>query len=119
MRFSLAFIAATLTTPAFAEMDFATDRKLCPLERFDRQEMGMSFDGKTFSEIEYYCELATPLPEPRWDGFEEHITAGYCEEPGALFPTVFVLRAFDTEPGLLYVYQGETGEPVTYYDCRR
>ena len=119
MRFLPAFLALSLATPAFAQMDFTTDRKLCPMERFDRQELGMSFDGKTFSEIEYYCELATPLPEPRWDGYEEHITPGYCEEPGALYPKVFVLRAFESEPGILYVFQDDTGEPTVYYDCSR
>ena len=109
---------ALLSTPAAAQMDFVTDPALCGLQLIDRHERGMSFDGQWFSEIEYYCELDRPIPRPDWTRDETHIRPGYCEEPGALFPAVFVLRTFQFEPGLLYVYQGQDGQPQVFHSCR-
>ncbi|MEQ9259609.1 MAG: hypothetical protein RIG84_10950 [Roseovarius sp.] len=103
--------------PALAEMDFVTDPALCGLDLIERHERGMSFDGRFFSEIEYYCALAEPLPRPDWQSNATHISAGYCEEPGALFPGVFVLQTFQTEPGRLYVWQDDSGEAATYHLC--
>uniref|UniRef100_UPI003B524944 hypothetical protein n=1 Tax=Roseovarius indicus TaxID=540747 RepID=UPI003B524944 len=117
MRGAVALALCVVATPLRAEMDFVTDRALCGLEMVERHEKGMSFDGKWFSEIEYYCELSEPIPRPDWSGDETHIRPGYCEEPGALFPKVFVLRTFQSEPGVLYVYEDETGAPQTYFLC--
>ncbi|WP_422025790.1 hypothetical protein [Roseovarius sp.] len=108
---------ALLATPLRAEMDFVTDRALCGLEMIERHERGMSFDGKWFSEIEYSCELSEPIPRPDWTRDATHIRPGYCEEPGALYPKVFVLRTFQSEPGLLYVYEDETGSARAYFLC--
>ena len=83
----------------------------------ERHERGMSFDGTWFSEIEYHCELSEPIPRPDWTGDQTHIRPGYCEEPGALYPKVFVLRTFQSEPGLLYVYEDETGSAQAYFLC--
>lgn len=117
IRFLIPALAA-LPTCAAAEMDFVTDRALCGLELIERHEQGMSFDGTWFSEIEYYCELAEPLARPDWQSDITHISAGYCEEPGYLFPDVFVLRAYRSEPGTLYVWQGESGEPTPFFLCK-
>lgn len=116
---SAAAFAALLTTQAgWAAPDFVTDPNLCQLELMDRQERGMSFDGQFFSEIEYYCEIDVALPALDWRADQTFIKPGFCEEPGALFPTVFVFRTFQSEPERLYVYQGETGTPVIYHLCR-
>lgn len=111
------FASLVAATPALAQMDFVTDTALCGLTMMERHERGMSFDGTLFSEIEYYCELATPMARPDWQTDTTHISAGYCEEPGALFPGVFVLRTYQTEPDTLYLWQGETGEPTPFFLC--
>jgi len=113
----MALVLAALATPLRAEMDFVTDRALCGLTLMQRHEKGMSFDGQVFSEIEYYCELSAPVPRPDFSRDETHIRPGYCEEPGALFPTVFVLRSFASAPGELHVYEGPGGSPQVYYLC--
>lgn len=99
------------------DMDFVTDTALCGLSMIERHDRGMSFDGQEFSEIEYYCVLSESIPRPDWTRDETHIRPGYCEEPGALFPTVFVLRTFRGEPGRLNVYQGQDGSPQTFFLC--
>lgn len=48
---------------------------------------------------------------------DDHITAAYCEEPGFLYPTVFVIRTIEGEPGILRVYNGDSGEAVLYHSC--
>ncbi len=116
-QYLLATLLAIVATPLRADMDFVTDRAICPLSSFERQERGMSFNGRQFWEIEYHCELAEPLSAAVWNSDQTHITPGYCEEPGALFPAVFVLRLFQSEPGILYVYQDQTGEPTVFYQC--
>jgi hypothetical protein len=79
---------------------------------------GMTFNGAEFFEIEYFCEMSEPmLPVPGRDA--THISAGYCEEPGALYPTVFVIRSFQSEPGTLYVYDSDNSEGTLFYSCGR
>ncbi len=117
MRFTFAaLLASSFALPAIAEQDYVTDRAVCGLEYIDRSERAMTFNGTEFWEIEYYCEIADPLP-PVAGRDVTHVSAGYCEEPGALFPDVFVIRAFQSEPGILYVYQGDNGESTTFYTC--
>jgi len=121
-RFAVIFASICLTTSAMAQdLDFVTDKKLCPMERFDRQEQGMTFDGKGFYEIEYHCELAQAVSRSDLDGIDTVVRPGYCEEPGALFPTVFAMRWMqidvDENARVLWVYEGSSGEPTTYYDC--
>lgn len=115
--FALCAPLLLLATAATAAPDFVTDAALCPLSLMDRQERGMSFDGQSFWEIEYHCEIDGPLPALDWSTDQTIIKAGYCEEPGALMPTVFVFRAFVTEPRVLYVYEGQSGAPVLYHLC--
>jgi hypothetical protein len=118
MRAVLSCLVVSWAVPAAAaDMDFVTDRALCGLRMIDRHDRGMSFDGAVFSEIEYFCELAQPMTRPDWQSDTTHVSAGYCEEPGALFPGVFVLRTFQSEPGLLYLWQDETGTPTTFFLC--
>ncbi len=109
-----------MMTPATAQtLDFVTDPEICGLEYLDRQEKGMTFDGSDFWEIEYHCALANPVTNTTWVNSDTHVSAGYCEEPGALFPDVFVVRRFESEPNTLYVYQGDNGEPTLYHNCRQ
>ena len=110
----LAMLAAA--TPAVAELDYVTDRALCGLEYIDRSEQGMTFTGKEFFEIEYYCELDKPFPAV--EGDFAHMTLGYCEAPGEVFPTVFVIRSFEFEPGVLYVYETENSDGTAFFNCR-
>ncbi|UXX84401.1 hypothetical protein [Roseovarius pelagicus] len=112
------FMSLAMVAPLQAQnVDFVTDAKLCPLELIDRQEQGMSFDGQDFWEIEYHCALKEPLPVGNLGLEITHVSAGYCEEPGFVYPTVFVIRAFPEEPDVLRVYQGDTGEPTLYHAC--
>ncbi|WGW05245.1 hypothetical protein [Tropicibacter oceani] len=105
--------AALAQTP----YSFVTDPAMCAMDDMARNEAGMSFDGTGFWAIEYHCEIADPLPLPDWTSFQEHISAGYCEEPGALFPDVFVIRWSEFETGQISVYHGSGGEPETYHLC--
>lgn len=108
----------SLAHAATADTDFVTDAALCPLSSMERHEKGMSFDGQSFWEIEYHCEIDGALPALDWSTDQTFIKAGYCEEPGALMPTVFVFRTFTSEPRVLYVYEGQGGEPVLYHLCK-
>jgi hypothetical protein len=119
MRFIFALgLAVCAAVPARAEIDYVTDTALCGLEYIDRSERGMTFNGAEFFEIEYFCEMSEPmLPVPGRDA--THISAGYCEEPGALYPTVFVIRSFQSEPGTLYVYDSDNSEGTLFYSCGR
>lgn len=113
----LALFLAVLTFPAqAAQMDFVTDPALCGLELIERHEKGMSFDGADFWEIEYHCEVQPAVTTPDWKRDITEVRAGYCEEPGAVFPELFVFRSGPSEPGLLYVY-GHNGDPVIYHLC--
>lgn len=112
-----AMLALWAGTATAQSIDFVTDTKLCGLGDMERQEQGMSFDGEMFYEIEYHCMLANPVTATTWLNTDTHVSPGYCEEPGALYPDVFVIRRFESEPGTLYVYQGDTGEPQMFYAC--
>ncbi|MEO0751682.1 MAG: hypothetical protein AAFY25_07750 [Pseudomonadota bacterium] len=116
MRSLIPALLLTLATPALAEMDFVTDPALCGLVRMDRAERGMTFTGQTFFEIEYHCELADPFPPVGVQDYT-HMSLGYCEAPGEVFPTLFVLRSFASEPGVLYVYEPENSEGTAFFNC--
>ena len=111
------FLFACVATSAHAtEMDFVTDPSVCGLELIDRHEKAMTFDGANFWEIEYHCEVQPAITPPDWKTDITEVRPGYCEEPGAVFPEMFVFRSGPQEPGLLYVY-GHNGDPVIYHLC--
>jgi len=110
-------VSLGFANPLLAELDFVTDPAVCDLELFERQERAMTFDGSDFWEIEYHCEVE-PITPPDWTSDQTQIRAGYCEEPGYLYPGVFVFRSHPGEPGKLYVYQDESGEAVIYHSCK-
>ena len=105
------------TANAAGEYLFVTDPAMCAMGSMARDEAGMSFDGRDFWAIEYHCGLAEPVPMPAWTEPETHIRMGYCEEPGALFPTLFVFRWDRFERGVMHVYEGDGGMPTIYHDC--
>ena len=117
MRLCLFIAIATFAAPVAAELDYVTDRTLCGLAPIDRSERGMTFTGKNFYEIEYFCELADPMPP--LDGSDTtHMSIGYCEAPGDVFPTVFVLRSFRSEPNVLYVYESDNSDGTVFFNCQ-
>ena len=117
MRLLIAAAMIATAAPVWAEVDYVTDRSLCALDYIDRSERGMTFNGREFFEIEYFCEMADPFP-PVDERDHTHMSIGYCEAPGELFPTVFVIRSFAFDPGVLYVYQNENSEGTAFFNCR-
>lgn len=115
MFFLTALAATILAAPASAHMDYVTDPALCPLPYIDRSERGMTFDGEAFFEIEYSCQLADRYEPERGD--HTHMSLGVCEAPGEVIPTMFVLRGFASEPGVLYVYEPENTEGTQFFNC--
>ena len=110
---------------AFAEMEFVTDAALCALDPVDRLESGATLTATGTSEIEYYC-FWDDLNHIHWQTDQTQIRPGFCNEPGALFPDVFVFQSFRSEPGTLYMYSqsnnqmGENaGQPTLFYACQK
>lgn len=82
-----------------AEQDFVTDLALCPLDPIERHEKGLSFDGQFVTEIEWLCEMETPLPQVTWTKDQTFFRMGYCNEPGAVFPGVLCLWSLNITRG--------------------
>ncbi len=101
-----------------AEQDFVTDLALCPLDPIERHEKGLSFDGQFITEIEWLCEMETPLPQVSWTKDQTFFRMGYCNEPGAVFPGVFVFMVSEYNPGQLSMYNGDSGEPTEFHLCQ-
>ena len=116
--------AVMIAAPAVADIDYVTDPAMCPLPAIDRAEMGSTLTAEGMSEIEYFCEFATPL-DPIQDGADQFQTRmGYCMEPGPLvFPEVWVIASYPGENGSVSVYSGannasdHAGQPVIFYRC--
>ncbi|MEL7011642.1 MAG: hypothetical protein AAFO72_00015 [Pseudomonadota bacterium] len=117
MRFLVAMAVVILAGPALAEMDYVTDRALCDLDYVDRSERGMTFTCREFFEIEFYCELKEPFPAVDGQG-STHMSIGYCQAPGEVFPQVFVVQSFAIDPDVLYIYQNENSEGTAFFNCR-
>lgn len=110
-------LAVWMAGAASAGQDFVTDLALCPLDPLDRNERGQSFDGHYITEIEWLCELETPLPVVTWEKEQTFFRLGYCNEPGAVYPGVFVFMVSDYSPNQLSLFHGDSGEPTVFHLC--
>ena len=105
----LAFAAIGTASP-----EFVTDPAMCGMDIGQSQEMGMRLYEDSMWTIEYSCEWDEPIT---FTPSSPQIRPGYCAEPGYIYPTVFVFAVEPLEGEAVYVFEGDSGEPTTFYRC--
>ncbi len=119
MRFgaTLAFLLVLAARAAQAER-LVDNAEMCSYAPDDiaQYELGSELTNTGFHTIEYHCEwepaMALSLGQ---DSTQSR--AGYCEEPGFLEPSLFVLRTFTFEPDVAYLYQSGSDTPTEFRPC--
>lgn len=77
---------------------------------------GMALMSDGIWAIEYNCQFDREI-EFVWSDGPRQIRPGYCEEPGSVYPTVFVIEMWDGEQGLARVWQQGEEEPTEFFAC--
>ncbi len=109
-------VVIAATSVLAAEMDFVSDRAMCDLDDSSRLELGMTMRADGVFTIEYGC-FYEPLDPIDWSTTQTQVKVGYCNEPGLIFPGVYVFLTSQYEPGVMNFYEGDSGERQVYYDC--